>query len=239
MPNRILQSVSTPTLPPSLEDLRRLFRPRMREIPQALADWPTGRGPLADVPLLDPADVAPRTFTELAGTVRVASSSATLVTVAAMLEIPDAGGLLLAAMTLNPHDLGSHVDTHLSRQVLAQVGATSSTAAADDHVQVEVAALLGTTQEGDVPAAGVGIVRPLVLADPAAFPLPQDPRVYDDALYRAAEAAVSEDREVVSDLAGPALRPMNGRKARIWSPLFEVVRAATAGLAARGAGLGS
>lgn len=209
----------------------------MTAIPQALADWPAGRGPLAAVPLLDPADVAPRVFSELAGTVRVASSGPTLVTVAALLEIPDAGGLLVAAMTLNPHDLGPQADSTRSRQVLAQVGATPRTSADDANVPVEVVALLGTTSADEEAASGVGVVRPLVLADPATFPEATDPRDYDPSLRRAAQTAVREDREVISDLSGPALVPMSAQMARIWSPLFVVVRAATAGLAARGAGL--
>ena len=42
----------------------------------------------------------------------------------------------------------------------------------------------------------------------------------------------------MADLAGSPLSPLPGDLARIWSPLFAVARAATAGLAARGAGSG-
>jgi hypothetical protein len=84
----------------------------------------------------------------------------------------------------------------------------------------------------------VGVVRPLLFADPAGFPHGDDPGEYNEDLIEAVRAAVAEDREVVADLAGPVLRPMPGVLARIWSPVFAVTRAATAGLAARGAGSG-
>ncbi len=224
--------MTTPIVPPDLDDVRALLRPRMAEIPQILADWPRGDGPLADVPLLDPGMVAPARFESLAGTVRVAAASPSLVTVAAMLEMPDAGGLLVCAMTLNPHDLGEVPDAEGSRRVLAQEGADR------DDVPVEVAALLSAIEPGG-PAAGVGVVRPLLFADPATFPLQHDATDYTAELREAVRAAVAEDREVVTDLAANVLTPMAGDLARIWSPLFEVARAATAGLAARGAGQGS
>ncbi|MGI9018692.1 MAG: hypothetical protein ACR2HR_16575 [Euzebya sp.] len=224
--------MTSPTRPPDLDQIRRMLRPSMADIPRVLADWPIGEGPLADVPLLDPGLVAPKIFTELAGTVRVAATSPTLVTVAAMLEIPDAGGLLLAAMTLNPHDLGGAPDPARSRQELAAAGATS------EKVMVEVAALLSTVADGGGPAAGVGIVRPLVYADPAAFPHPTDTTAYGPDILEAVTAAVTEDREVVTDLGGLTLQPLPGELARIWSPIFAVTRAATAGLAARGAAEG-
>ncbi|WP_370323927.1 hypothetical protein [Euzebya sp.] len=221
----------TPTVPPDLDAVRRLLRPDMAAIPSILAAWPRGEGPLADVPLLDPGDVAPRAFTELAGTVRVAATSSTLVTVAALLDLPDGGGVLVAAMALNPHDLASPPDAARSRAALAAAGARR------DDVPVEVAALVGPL-EGGGPVAGVGVVRPLVLADPANFPHPDDATAFGTDLRDAARAAVAEDREVLADLAGSPLHPLPGDLARIWSPLFEVTRAATAGLAARGAASG-
>src|SRR5690606_39135712 len=147
-------------VPPDLDTVRRMLRGRMADIPTILAAWPDGEGPLADVPLLDPGLLAPRAFTELAGTVRVASASPTLVTMAGLLEIPD-GGLLVTAMTLSPHDLSGAAEQARAR--LAAEGARS------DRVPVEVAVLLSTLAPDGGPAAGVGVVRPLVLAQPAAF----------------------------------------------------------------------
>lgn len=222
--------MNTPTVPPSLDDIRRLLGPRMAAIPQVLADWPAGEGPLADVPLLDLGEIAPKTFTELAGTVRVAATGPTLVTVAAMLEIPGGSGLVLATMALSSHDLGPVAEEKKSRQTLALVGARK------EQIPVEVAALLGPLQDSAGPAAGVGVVRPLVFADPDGFPHPEDTTHYEEELCHAVRAAVSEDREAVSDLGGAPLSPLPADLARIWSPIFEVVRTATAGLAMRAAG---
>ena len=66
---------NAPLVPPDLDEIRRLLRPQISSIPQILADWPRGEGPLADVPLLDPGMLSPRVFEELAGTVRVASAT--------------------------------------------------------------------------------------------------------------------------------------------------------------------
>jgi hypothetical protein len=161
-----------PAVPPDLDGVRALLRPRIAEIPAILGQWVRGEGPLADVPMVNPGEVAPRRFARLAGTVRVATVSPTLVTVGGLLEIPDGGGLLVAAMTLNPHDLGGVPDDVRSRRVLAAEGARST------DVPVEVAALLSPLQDGGGPAAGVGIVRPLVLADPGGFPHEDDDTAY-------------------------------------------------------------
>ncbi|MEE8602659.1 hypothetical protein [Euzebya tangerina] len=218
-----------PILPPDLDAVRATLRPRMTEIPEILAQWPRGEGPLADVPILDPADLAPKTFTELAGTVRVAATSPDLITVAGLLEIPDGGGLLVTTMTLCPSDLSDPPDDPASRRVLGAAGA------AEPGVMVEVAALISTLDPGNGIACGVGIVRPLVLADPEHFPHPDDASTYGPELRDAVGAAVADDREVVTDLGGKAMVPLEGSVARIWSPIFAVSRAATAGLARRGA----
>ena len=220
---------NAPLVPPDLDVVRRLLRPQISAIPQILADWPRGEGPLADVPLLDPGMLSPRVFEQLAGTVRVASATPSLVTVAGLLEIPT-GGLLVTAMVLCPADLSTPPDVTGSRRTLAEEGARS------DQVLVEVAALLSPVEDGQGPAAGVGIVRPLVMADPSAFPHPEDPTAYGVELRETARTAVEEDIEVVSDLGGRPMDPLPVDLARIWSPIFSVARAATAGLAARGAG---
>ncbi len=219
-----------PTVPPTLDEVRALLRPQISAIPEILAAWPRGEGPLADVPILDPADVAPKVFEELAGTVRVAATSPSHVTVGGLLEIPS-GGLLVTAVALGPADLAQPPDEAASRTALATAGAVA------EELLVEVVALLSPLQD-DGPTAGVGIVRPLVLADPDHFPHPEDDTPYGAALTDAARDAVAEDRDVVADLAGSPLSPLPGDLARIWSPLFAVARAATAGLAARGAGSG-
>ena len=204
----------------------------MPEIPTILAQWPRGEGPLADVPLLDPADLAPKAFTELAGTVRVAATSPELVTVAGMLEIPDNGGLLVTAMTLNPHDLSEPPSDEASRQILGQVGA------AEPGVLVEVAALISTLDPASGIACGVGVVRPLVFADPANFPHEEDTSPYGTDIRDAVDAAVEDEREVVTDLGGLSMVPLGESSGRVWSPIFAVSRAATAGLARRGAASG-
>lgn len=221
-------SFSSPITPPDLDEIRRLLRPNIASIPDVLAQWPLGEGPLADVPLLDPGSIAPKAFDQLAGTVRVAATGPDLVTVAGLLEIPT-GGLLVTAMVIGPADLTDPPDTAASRAALALSGARA------DHVLVEVAALLSPMQDGGGPAAGVGVIRPLVAADPAAFPHAEDPTSYGVDLREAAAAAAEDDHEVVSDLAGGPLAPLPADLARIWSPFFAVARAATAGLAARGA----
>ena len=43
---------NAPLVPPDLDEIRRLLRPQISSIPQILADWPRGEGPLADVPLV-------------------------------------------------------------------------------------------------------------------------------------------------------------------------------------------
>ncbi|CAN5234487.1 hypothetical protein BH23ACT9_BH23ACT9_12880 [soil metagenome] len=219
-------------MPPDRDEVRRLLRPHMADIPSVLAQWPQGSGPLADVPLLDPGLVAPRRFEQLAGTVRVAGASPALVTMAGLLEIPDNGGLLVTAMTVGPDDLGDAPDPAAARRALALEGARS------DGVRVEVAVLLSALDPDGGPAAGVGIVRPLVYADPAAFPHPEDTTPYGADLQAAVRLAAAEDREAVADLGAGPMDPLPPDLARIWSPMFEVARAATVGLAARGAGQG-
>lgn len=215
-------------VPPTVDDVRALLRPNMTGIPEVLAKWPAGEGPLADVPLLDPAEIAPKRFEELAGTVRVAATASETATVAGLLDVPG-GGLLVTAIVLGPADLSTPPNPAASRAALVRAGAAS------DQVLVEVVALISQVEDGGGPAAGVGVVRPLVLADPASFPPEGDDTPYGAALVAAARAAVAEDREVVADLAGRPLDPLDGHVARVWSPLFEVARAATVGLAARSA----
>lgn len=221
--------MTTPIVPPDLDTVRRLLRPRMAEIPTILADWPNGEGPLADVPLLDPGHVAPRAFTELAGTVRVATAGQSLVTVAGLLEIGGSGGLLVTTIAVSPHDLADGADAEPARAALAAEGAHH------DGVLVEVVALLSSIDPSGGPVGGVGIVRPLVLAQPSAFPHPDDQTAYGAELVQAARDAVVDDREVVSDLGGHPLDPLPADLGRIWSPMFSVGRAATVGLAARSA----
>lgn len=223
-----MSDLPPPTVPPTLDEVRGLLRPRISAIPTILAQWARGEGALADVPLLDPGEVAPRRFEELAGTVRVASTAPTHVTVGGLLEIPS-GGILVTAVALGPADLSHPPDESASRAALAAAGMAS------EEVLVEVVALLSPIED-DGPAAGVGIVRPLVLADPARFPHPEDPTPHGTVLREAAIAAVQEDRDVVADLATDPFVPLPADLARIWGPLFAVARAATAGLAARGAG---
>lgn len=180
--------------------------------------------------MLDPADLDPWSFSELAGTVRVAAAGTDLVTVSGLLETPDGVGLLITTMTISPHDLGTFPDPERARAALAAEGARS------DGVPLEVAALLRSVDGAGAPAVGVGIVRPLVLAHPAAFPHEADPTAWPTAIRDAVAEAVAEDREVVADLGGRPLDPLPGPTARIWSPMFAVARAATVGLAARSAG---
>lgn len=221
--------MTTPIVPPDLDSVRRVLRTRMADIPTILADWPHGDGPLADVPLLDPGHVAPRAFTELVGTVRVATAGPSLVTVAGVLEIGGTGGLLVTTIAVSPHDLADGSDTDRAREALAAEGARS------DGVLVEVVALLSTIDPEGGPVGGVGIVRPLVLAQPSAFPHPQDQTSYAAELVQAARDAAADDRELISDLGGHPLHPLGADLGRIWSAMFSVGRTATVGLAARSA----
>lgn len=215
--------------PPDLDAVRRLLRPRLAELPAALAAWPAGRGLLADVPLLHPDDMDPRAFTHLSGVVRVAATDRTVITLAGLLDVPDDAGILLTAVTVGPDDLGSAPDPARARRSLALEGARRA------DLPAEVVALLTPMDGPGSPVAGVGITRPLVLADPTGFPHPEDPTPYDETLVATVRAAAQEDREAVVDLSGPSLTPLAGVTARIWSPIFAVARSATVGLAARGA----
>lgn len=219
----------SPTLPPDADAVRRLIRPRLTELPAALAGWPDGRGLLADIPLLHPDHLDPRSFEALQGTVRVVGASTAVITLAGLLDLPDDGGILLTAVTIGPDDLGGAPDPARARQALAAEGARRP------DLPVEVVALLRPLDGPDGPVAGVGITRPLVLADPGAFPHPDDPTAYDPGLVAAVRLAHAEDREAVADLAGGPLQPLGGPTARIWSPIFAVARSATVGLAAQGA----
>ncbi|HUG86506.1 MAG TPA: hypothetical protein VMM13_18205 [Euzebya sp.] len=221
--------MTAPIVPPDLDSVQRVLRTSMADIPSILADWPHGDGPLADVPLLDPGHVAPRAFSELAGTVRVATVGPSLVTVAGVLEIGGSGGLLVTTIALSAHDLAEGADTERARAALAAEGAHT------DGVPVEVVALLSPIDPDGGPVGGVGIVRPLVVAHPTAFPHPEDQTDYDPDLVRAAHDAGADDRELVSDLGGHPLHPLPADLGRIWSAMFAVGRTATVGLAARSA----
>lgn len=221
--------------PPTLDELRRTLRPAIGELPEILRAWPRGEGPLADVPLLGPGDVAPKAFESLSGTVRVASVTTELVTVAGLLET-SAGGVLATAIVVSPTDLSAHaadatddVDwDRASRGVLAAAGAT------EPGLLVEVVALLSPLQEGG-PAAGVGVARPLAFADPKRFPHPEDDTSYPEATLEAARVAAQGDGELLCDLGGDPMMPIGPDLAQLWGPLFTISRSATVGLAARAA----
>lgn len=223
-------------VPPNLDEVRRRLRPAIAELPVIVAEWPRGSGRLADVPLLGPGDLAPRAFDSVAGTVRVAATTAELVTVAGLLEM-SSGGLLVTVSVVSPTDLSLHTAqargreaalAARSRQILAEAGARS------DGLMVEVAVLIGSVGDDDgAPVAGVGVVRPLVFADPSGFPHPGDKVRYGPDVLRAARTAMRDDSEMLSDLGGPPLTPIAPDLARIWGPLFAVGRSATVGLAAR------
>lgn len=213
---------------PTLEEVRRRLRPALTDLPGVVGDWAAGRGLLGDVPLLDPGALAPRRFEELRGHVRVAATGRDLVTLAGLLEVPT-GGLLLTVVAVGPEELGRHADQAAARARLAAVGAAA------DGIQAEVVAFLGALRQ-DGPVGAVALTRPLVFADPASFPHPDDPLTYAPDTVAAAEAAAADDRELLTDLSGDDLVPLPAEHARVWSPLFSVARTATIGLAAAQAG---
>lgn len=206
----------------TINDIRALLRPDMPNLPQILAKWPNGEGPLADVPILPANSIAPKVFNELKGTVRVAGGTDDALTLGGLLET-EGKAVVAAAIVITPTDLdpsGTQGDAHAA---LAAFGASQ------EDVPIEVVALLGCLEDGG-PAFGTLIGRPLFLADPAGF---TPSAATNDQLLAAVTLAKEEDLPVVGDLANLPWEPMEADYFKIWAPFFAVVRTACVGLAVR------
>ncbi|WP_336250204.1 hypothetical protein [Stomatohabitans albus] len=208
----------------TINDIRALLRPNMPDLPQILAQWPAGEGPLADVPILPADSIQPTTFTELQGTVRVAGGCDDALTLGGLLET-EHHAVVAAAMVITPTDLDPDEDEQAANTALAAYGSRQT------DVPTEVVALLGSLEEGG-PAFGVLIGRPLFLADPAGFePGPNA----SASLIHAVNVAKEEALPVIGDLANMPWEPINPEFYLTWAPFFAVVRTACLGLAIRSA----
>lgn len=209
----------------TINEVRALLRPDMPNLPQVLAQWPNGEGPLADVPILPANSIAPKVFTELKGTVRVAGGSADALTLGGLLET-EGQAVVAAAIVITPADLDPEGDPAVAQSALAAYGATH------EDVPMEVVALLGSLEDGG-PAFGTLIGRPLFLADANGFVPGADT---SDQLREAVALAKAEELPVVGDLANLPWEPIEPDIFKIWAPFFAVVRTACVGLAVRSAG---
>ena len=208
----------------TIDDIRARLRPDMPNLPQILAQWPQGEGPLADVPILPAHAIAPKRFTELKGTVRVAGGDADALTLGGLLET-EGHAVVAAAIVITPDDLGASADPATAKAALAAYGASH------EDVPMEVVALLGCLEDGG-PAFGTLIGRPLFLADPAKYtPGPET----GERLAAALSLAASEDLPLIGDLANLPWEPIEPELFSVWAPFFAVVRTACVGLAARSA----
>lgn len=212
----------------TINEIRALLRPDMPNLPQVLAQWPNGEGPLADVPILPANAIAPKVFTELKGAVRVAGGSGDALTLGGLLET-EGQAVVAAAVVITPADLDPDTDPAIAQAALAAYGASQ------EDVPMEVVALLGCLEEGG-PAFGTLIGRPLFLADPAGFSGGEGTSA---ALLEAVALANEEDLPIVGDLANPPWEPISPDIFKIWAPFFAVVRTACVGLAIRSAGSSS
>lgn len=209
----------------TINEIRALLRPDMPNLPQVLAQWPNGEGPLADVPILPVNAIAPKVFTELRGTVRVAGGSADALTLGGLLET-EGQAVVAAAVVITPADLDPAGDPKAAQAALAAYGASQ------DDVPMEVVALLGCLEDGG-PAFGTLLGRPLFLADPDGFEAGEGT---SDQLREAVALAKKEELPVVGDLANLPWEPIEPDMFKIWAPFFAVVRTACVGLAIRSAG---
>lgn len=208
----------------TINEIRALLRPDMPNLPQVLAQWPNGEGPLADVPILPANSIAPKVFTELKGTVRVAGGSADALTLGGLLETEDQA-VVATAIVITPADLDPVSDPKAAHAALAAYGECQN------DVPMEVVALLGCLEEGG-PAFGTLIGRPLFLANPDGFEANEGT---SDQLRDAVALAKKEDLPVIGDLANLPWEPIGADIFKIWAPFFAVVRTACVGLAIRSA----
>lgn len=208
----------------TVDDIRAILRPNMPDLPQILAQWPAGEGPLADVPILPAESIAPKVFTQLSGTVRVAGGHDDALTLGGLVETED-NAVIAAAVVITPADLEAEANPATANAALAAFGASQ------DDVPIEVVALLGCLEPGG-PAFGTLIGRPLFLADPAGF---EASAGTSEQLMAALALAKDEDLPVVGDLANLPWEPIGAEHFKIWAPFFAVVRTACVGLAVRGA----